>query len=145
MQSEPNETSQYISLPKSSQRNSQNIQHGSHESDEHLPYQLDVGQERAKPQRTISSTSSSTASFTSYNDARERPLRRLSPPPRQKSRSPVDRIIKHEKDVSYIPNKRAESRTFTVVQGGKNLGSAQVAIDDFPNGSYTAYASCDSG
>ena len=51
------------------------------------------------------------------------------------------RIIEHEKDFSYLPNKRIESRTFTVVQRGRNLGSAQVAIEDFPNGSHTTLSS----
>ena len=69
-------------------------------------------------------------------------MRRLSPPPRQKSKSPVDRIVEHEKDLSYIPKRRVESRTFTIVQRAKHLGSPRVAIDDFPNGSYTTFAPC---
>lgn len=141
MQPEPNETSQKISLLKSSQEDTQDSQHGLHGSDEHLSCQLYAGQGRAKPWRSASDTSSSASSAGSPDNARERPLRRLSPPPKQKSRSPVDRIIEHEKDLSYLPNKRIESRTFTVVQRGKNLGSNQVAIEDFPNGSHTTFAS----
>ena len=143
MQPEPNETSQTNSLPKSSQSTNQDSQYGFHEPDEHISRQRHAGQGRAKPQRSASNTSSSASSTTrSSNDARERPLRRLSPPPRQKSRSPVDRIVEHEKDLSYIANRRVESRTFTIVQRGKHLGSPRVAIDDFPNGSYTTFAPC---
>ena len=141
MQPEPNENSQNNSLPKSSPSTTQDSQHGYHEPDEHLSRQRYAGEGREHPQRSASNTSSSTLSTTrSSNDARERPLRRLSPPPRQKSRSPVDRIVEHEKDLSYIPNRRIESRTFTIVQRGKHLGSPRVAIDDFPNGSYTTFA-----
>ena len=141
MQPEPNETPQKISLSRSSQENSQETQHGCHESDEHLSRQLHAGQGRAKSPRSGSNTSSSASSAGSSNDARERPLRRLSPHLRQKSRSPVDRIIEHEKDLSYLPNKKIESRTFTVIQRGKNLSFAQVTIEDFPNGSHTTFTS----
>lgn len=140
MQPEPNETSQNISLPQSSQENTRDSQHGFHESDVHPSPQLRAGEGRAKPRRPASNTSPSASSAGSSDDARERPLRRLSPPSRQKSRSPVDRIIEHEKDLTYLPKKRAEERTFTVVQRGKNLSSAQVAIGDFPNGPHSTFA-----
>lgn len=133
MQPEPNETFQNISLPQSSQENTRDSQHGFHDSDVHPSPQLPAGEGRAKPRRSASNTSPSASSAGSSDDARERPLRRLSPPSRQKSGSPVDRIIEHEKDLTYLPKKRAEERTFTIVQRGKNLGSAQVAIGDFPN------------
>lgn len=139
MQPEPNETPQKISLSRSSQENTQDTQHGCHESDKHLSRQLHAGQGRANPPRSGSNTSSSASSAETSNDARERPLRRLSPHLRQKSRSPVDRIIEHEKDLSYLPNKKIESRTFTVIQRFKNLSSPQVAIEDFPNGSHTPF------
>ena len=141
MQPESNETPQTLSLPKSSQESTEDTQHGFYESDEHLPRQLHAGQGRAKPRRSASSTSSSALSTGSFNDARERSVRRLSPSQRQKSRSPVDRIIEHEKNLSYLPNKRIESRTFTVIQRGNSPGSAQVAIENFPNGSHTTFAS----
>lgn len=141
MQPEPNETSQKISLPQSSQENTRDSQHGFHDSDEHLSRQLHAGEGRAKPRHSASSTSSSASSAGSSDDARERPLRRLSPPSRQKSRSPVDRIIEHEKDLTYLSKKRIGGRTFTVIQSGKNLGSAQVAIGDFPNGPHSTSAS----
>lgn len=133
MQPVPNETSQKSSLPQNSQENTQDSQYGFHDSDQHLSRQLYAGEGRAKTRRSASNTSSSASSAGSSGDARERPLRRLSPLSRQKSGSPVDRIIEHEKDLTYLPKKRVEGRTFTVVQRGKNLGSAQVAIGDFPN------------
>ena len=143
MQPKPNESSQNTSLPESPQRTTQDSQHGLHESDEHLSSQRYAGPGKEKLRRSASKRSSSASSTRSCNDARERPLRRLSPPPRQKSRSPVDRIIEHENNLSYTRNKRAESRAFTVVQRGKYLGSTQVAIDDFPNGLYATFTSCD--
>ncbi len=141
MQSEPNESPQKYSLPKSSQENTQDSQYGFPESDEPLPSQLHAGQGRTKMRRSASNTSSSASSTGSRNDTRERPLRRLSPPSRHKSGSPVERIIEHEKDLTYLPNKRVERRTFTVVQRGKSLGSAQVAIADFPNGLHSTSSS----
>ena len=137
MQPEPNETQQIISSPKSSLENTQDSQHGFHESDEDLSRQLHADQGRAEARRSASNTSSSASAGSS--NARERPLRRLSPTTRQNSGSPVDRIIEHEKDLSYLPNKRIERRTFLVVQRGKNLGSTQAAIENFPNGSHTTF------
>lgn len=141
MQPEPNEISQKNSLPQNSQENTEDSQHGIHDSDEQPSRQLHAGEGRAKPRRCASNTSSSASSAGSSDDARERPLRRLSPPSRQKSGSPVDRIIEHEKDLTYLPRKRSERRIFTVVQKGKYLGSSRVAIVDFPNGSYSNVAS----
>lgn len=141
MQPESNNNSQNISLPQSSQENTQDSQYGFYDSDEHLPRQLHAGEGWANPRRSASNTSSSASSAGSSAGARERPLQRLSPPLRQKSRSPVDRIIEHEKDRTYLPKKRIEGRTFTVVQKGKNLGSAQVAIGDFPNGPHSPFTS----
>ncbi len=141
MQPGPNVTSQKTSLPKISQQDTEDSQHGFHESDEHLPRQLHSGQGGPKPRRSASNASSSVSSAGSSNDARERPLRRLSPPSRQKSGSPVDRIIEHEKDLTYLPSKRNETRTFTIVQRGKNLGSAQMAIGEFPNGPHSTLPS----
>ena len=138
MQPEPNETQQKISSPKSSQENIQDSQYGFHESDEDLSRQLHADQGRAEARRSASNTSSS-ASSAGRSNARERPLRRLSPTPRKNSGSPVDRIIEHEKDLSYLPNKRIERRTFLVVQRGKNLGSTQAAIENFPNGSHITF------
>lgn len=140
MQPVPNETSQKSSLPQNSQENTQDSQYGFHDSDQHLSRQLYAGEGRAKTRRSASNTSSSASSVGSSGDARERPLRRLSPLSRQKNGSPVDRIIEHEKDLTYLPKKRVEGRTFTVVQRVKNLGSAQVAIGDFPNGPYSTPA-----
>lgn len=133
MQSESDEISQKNSLPQSSQENTEDSQHGFHDSDELLSRPLPAGEGRAKPRRSPSNTSSPASPAGSSDDARERSLRRLSPPSRQKSGSPVDRIIEHEKDLTYLLKKRSEGRTFTVVQRGKNLGSSQVAIGDFPN------------
>ena len=141
MQPEPNETSQKNSLPQSSLENSEDSQYGFQDSVEHLSRQLHAGEGRAKPRRSASNTSSSAFPAGSSDDARERPLRRLSPPLRQKSGSPVDRIIEHEKDSIYLPKKRSEGRPFTVVQRSKNLGSSQVAIGDFPNGLHSIFAS----
>ena len=141
MQSEPNETSQKNSLPQSPRENTTDSQHGFHDSDEHLSRQLHAGEGRAKSWRSASNTSPSASSVESSDDARERPLRRLSPPSRHKSGSPVDRIVEHEKDLTYLPKKRSEGRTFTVVQRGKNFGSFQVAIEDFPNGSHFTFDS----
>lgn len=141
MQPEPNEASQNISLPQSSQENAHDSQHGFHKSDEHVSSLLHAGQGETKPRRSASNTSSSASSAASSDDARERSLRRLSRPSRQKSGSPVDRIIEHEKDLTYLPKKRIEGRTFTVVQRGKTLGSAQVVIGDFPNGSHSTCSS----
>ena len=132
MHPEPGEASQKFSSPQSSQENTQDSQYGSHNSDEQLSRQLHAGQGEAKPRRSASITSSSASSAASSDDPRERSLRRLSRPSRQKSESPVDRIIEHEKHLTYVPKKRIEGRTFTVVQRGKILSSA---IEDFPNGS----------
>lgn len=134
MQPEPIESSHPVSLPQNLQENAQDSQHGFHDSHEHLPCQPRAGEGTAKPRRSASNTSSSASSASSFDNARERPLRRLSPPSRQKSGSPVDRIVEHEKDLRYLPKKKIEGRTFTVVQRGQSLGSAQVAIGDFPNG-----------
>lgn len=141
MQPGPNEIFQTTLLPRSSQENTKDTQHGLHDSGESLSRQLHAGEGRAKPRRSASNTSSSACSAGSSNDARERPLRRLSPPSRQKSGSPVDRIIEHEKDLAYLPKKRIARRTFTVIQRDKNLGSAQVAIGDFPNGPHSTFTS----
>ena len=145
MQPEPNESSQKFLSPKSSQENTQDSQHGFHESDEHLSPQPHAGSRRATPRRSASNTSSSASSAGSSIDAQERPLRRLSPPSRQKSGSPVDRIIEHEKDLTYLPNRRVEKRTFTVVQRAQNHGSAQLTIGDFPNGLHSFLLHCDNG
>ena len=136
MQPAPNVTSQRPSLPQPSQENTQDSEHGFDDSDEHLPRQLHGGERERKPWRSASNPSSSEAPAGSSDHARERPLRRLSPPLRQKSGSPVDRIIEHEKDLTYLPKKRSAERTFTVVQG-KNLGSSRIAIGSFPNGSHS--------
>ena len=141
MQTESNSIPQKTSLLKNSHNNTQDSQHGFYEPDEHFPRQLHAAQGRAQPRRSASSTSSSASSTRSSNGARERPLRRLSPSSRQESGSPVDRIIQHEKDLTYLPNKRTETRPFTVIQRVKNLGSARLAIEDFPNGSHSTFAS----
>ena len=141
MQPELNEDSQRSLLPQSSQENTEDSQHGFHDSNEHLSRQLHAGEGKAKPRRSASGTTLSASSAGSSDDGREGPLRRLSPPSTQKSGSPVDRIIKHEKDSTYLPKKRVEGRAFTVVQSGSSLGSAQTAIGDFPNGLHSTLAS----
>ena len=141
MQPESNDNSHNISLPQSSQENTQDSQYGFHDSDENFSRQLHAGEGWAKARRSASNTSLSASSAGSSAGARERPLQRLSPPSRQKSGSPVDRIIEHEKDRAYLPKKSFEGRTFTVVQRGKNLGSAQVTIGDFPNGPHSTFTS----
>lgn len=140
MQPVPKGISQKTPLPQNSQETTQDSEYGFHDSDGHLPHQLDAGEGRAQPRRSTSNTSSSASSAGSASDARERPLRRLSPLSRQKSGSPVDRIIEHKKDLTYLSKKRVEARTFTVVQRGKNLDGAQVGIGDFPNGPPPTYA-----
>ena len=139
MQSEPNENSQKPSSPQSSQYNAQDRQHGFNESDEHSSHQHHAGPGRAVSRRSASNSSLSASSAASSDDARENSLRGLNPPSRQKSGSPVDRIIEHEKDLTYLPNRRLERRTFTVVQRGRNTASAQVVIGDFPNGSKSTF------
>lgn len=134
MQPETSQNTQNFSLPQSSQEDTPNSQYGFHDSDERLSCQLHAEEGRPKPRQSTGSTSSPALSARSSDEARERPLRRLSPPPRQKSGSPVDRIIEHEKDLKHLPKQKIEERTFTVIQKGKNLDSAQVAIGDFPNG-----------
>lgn len=141
MQPEYNDNSQNISLPQSSQANTQDSQYGFQDSDENLSRQLHAGERWTNPRRSASNTSLSASSAGSSAGARERPLQRLSPPSRQKSGSPVDRIIEHEEDRAYLPKKRIEGRTFTVVQRGKNLSSAQVIIGDFPNGPHSTFTS----
>lgn len=140
MQPEPNVTYKKSSLPQSSQENTRDSQHGFPNSGEDLSHQLHAGQGRAQSWHSASITSSSAPS-PGNSGPRERPLRRLSPPSKQKSRSPVDRIIEHEKDLTKLSKKRNEGRTFTVVQRGKMLGSAQLAIGDFPNGPHSTPAS----
>ena len=140
MQPEPNLNYKKTSLPQSSQENTRDSQHGFPNSGEDLSHQLHAGQGRAQSWHSASSTSSSASSPGNSSHTRERPLRRLSPPSK-KSRSPVDRIIEHEKDLTYVSKKRNEARTFTVVQRGKMLCSAQLAIGDFPNGPHSTPAS----
>ena len=141
MQSESNDNSQNNSLLQSSQENTQDSHHGFHDSDEPLSRQLYAGEGWARSRRSASNSSSSASSAGSSAGARERPLQRLSPPLRQKSGSPVDRIIEHEKDRAYLPKKKIEGRTFTVVQRGNKLGSVQVAIGDIPNGLHSTFTS----
>ena len=141
MQPELNEDFQRRLLPQSSQVTNQDSQHGFHDSDERLTRQLHAGEWKAKPRRSASGTTLSASSAGSSDDGREGPLRRLSPPSRQKSGSPVDRIIEYENHSTYLPKKRVEGRAFTVAQRGSSLGSAQTTIGDFPNGLHSPLAS----
>ena len=141
MQPELNEDFQRRLLPQSSQVTDQDSQHGFHDSDERLSRQLHAGEGKAKPRRSASGTTLSASSAGSSDDGGGRPLRRLSPPSRQKSGSPVDRIIEYENYSTYLPKKRVERRAFTVVQRGSSLGSAQTTIGDFPNGLHSILAS----
>ena len=134
MQPELNEDSQRNLLPQSSQVNNQDSQHGFHDSNERLPRQLHVGEGKAKPPRSASGTTLSACSAGSSDNGGEGPLRRLSPPSRQESVSPVDRIIEYENYSTYQPKKRVEGCAFTVGQRGSSLGSTQTKIADFPNG-----------
>lgn len=141
MQPELNEDSQRSLLPQSSQENNRDSQHGFQDSNERLSRQLHAGEEKAKPRRSASGTTLSASSAGSPDEGREGPLRRVSPPLRQESGSPVDRIIEHENYSSYLPKKRVERRAFTTVQRGSSLGSAQTTIGDFPNGLHSTLAS----
>ena len=141
MQPELNEDIQRSLLPQSSQVNNQDSQHGFHDSNERFSRQLHAGGGKVKPPRSASATTLSASSTGSSDDGREGPLRRLSPPSRQKSGSSVDRIIEFENYSTYQPKKKIEERAFTVVQRGSSLGSAQTKIGDFPNGLYSTLAS----
>ena len=141
MQPELNEDSQRIVLPQSSQENTQDSQHGFQDSNRGLSRQLHAAEGKAKPRRSATGTTLSASSAASSDDGREGPLRRLSPPSRQKSGSPVDRIIEHENYSTYLPKKRVEGRAFTAVQRGSSLGSAQTTIGGFPNGLHSTLAS----
>lgn len=133
MQSEANGIPPNFSLTQSIQDQNQSRQHGLHEHDL-PPRQLRTEEGRSNPRRTAGSQRSSATSAAGSDDAGERPLRRLSPPSKHKSASPVDRISDHERASAYLPRKRKEGRVFTVVQRKKNASSGQVDLVDFPNG-----------
>ena len=68
------------------------------------------------------------------DDALGGSLRRLSPPSRPQTRSPVDKIVEHEKALPKLPKRKKEGPSFTVVRGGREPASDRIAFVDFPNG-----------
>ena len=133
MQSEPTNTPQNTLSVESSQINNQPSHHGLDSSHELSSRPLHPG---AVGRRTSCFTEQADAAslpVASHGETFERPMRRLnSSSPR--TPSPVDRIIEHENAREYSPKRRHEVPGFTVIKGGKRLGSGQVALSDFPNG-----------
>lgn len=137
MQSEPNEILQKTSLTSSTQDNHQDSQHGFDQSTQRLPVQPLAEERRPEPGRSPSDSGSSTSSGGDFDEALEYPLRRLSPPSRPHTRSPVDRVAEHEKASTKAPKRRTEGPAFTVIQRGKKPIYDRIAIADFPNGSFS--------
>ena len=134
MQPEPNEIPQKTSLTRSTQDNYQDSQHGFDQSTQRLPVPPLAEERRPKPKLFASDSASSASSGSEFDEALEYPLRRLSPPSRPHTRSPVNRVAEYEKASTKSPKRRTEGPGFTVVAKGKKSTYDRVAITDFPNG-----------
>ena len=137
MQPEPNEILQKTSLTSSTQDYHQDSQYGFDQSTQRLPVQPLAEERRPESGRSPSDSASSTSSGGDFDEALEYPLRRLSPPSRPHTRSPVDRVAEHEKASTKAPKRRTEGPAFTVIQRGKKPIYDRIAIADFPNGSFS--------
>ena len=142
MQPEPNEILQKTSLTSSTQDNHPDSQHGFDQPTQRLPVQPLDKDKRPEPRRSPSDSASSRSSGGDFDEALEYPLRRLNPPSRPHTRSPVDRVAEHEKASIKSSKTRIEGPAFTVVQGGKKPIFDHIAIADFPNGSLLNTTSC---
>lgn len=142
MQPEPNEIPQKTSLTSSTQDNHQDSQHGFDQPAQRLPVQPLAEEGRPEPKLFASDNASSTSSGSEFDEALEYPLRRLSPPSRPHTRSPVNRVAEYEKASTKSPKRRTEGPTFTVVPKGKKSNYDRVAITDFPNGPLPNTMSC---
>ena len=134
MQPEPNEITQKILLTQNTQDSHHPSHHGIDHYDEQPSSRPRTGEGSPDPRRSASDIESSASSDRGSDDASGSLLRRLSPPSSPRTRSPVDRIAKYEKALTYVLKKRTEVPGFTVVQREKKASSSQTAITDFPNG-----------
>ncbi len=135
MQPELNEYSQEIPLTQNTQDSHQDSQYGFDAPDlQSSPRPCTEGAGRRFLRRSASNAGLLSSSGGS-DEGSERPLRRLSPPSRPHTRSPVDRIAEHERALPYMQKKKNQGPSFTVIQGGKKSGTCQFGIADFPNGS----------
>ena len=133
MQPEPNELSQKDSSIQNTQEISPASQYGLNNSvHEPLPQPRARGG-KDNPRRSTSTRASSASSRGSYENL-EGSLGRLSSGSRPHTRSPVSRIEEHEKALTNLSKRKNEGPTFTVVQKGRNLGTDQPGLADFPNG-----------
>lgn len=148
MQPEPNEILQKTTLISTTQDNHRDSQHGFDQSTQRLPVQPLAEERRPEPRRFATDSASSTSSGSDFDEALEYPLRRLSPPSRPHTRSPVERVEEHEKASTKSPKRRNEGPAFTVVPKDKKSTYDRIAIADFPNGpllnttSYTVANCC---
>ena len=142
MQPEPNEIPQKTSLTSTTQDNLQDSQHGFDQSMQRLPVQPLAEERRPEPRRLASDSASSTSSGSDFDEALEYPLRRLSPPSRPHTRSPVNRVEEYEKASTKLSKRRHEGPAFTVVPKGKKSTYDRIAIADFPNGPLLNITSC---
>ena len=133
MQPEPNEIPQKTSLTSTTQDNHSDSQHGFDQPTQRQPVQPLAEERRSKP-KLFASDSASSTSGSDVEEALEYPLRRLSPPSRPHTRSPVNRVAEYEKASTKLPKRRTEGPAFTVVPKGKKSTYDRVAITHFPNG-----------
>ena len=134
MQSEPNEINHNVLLTQNTQASHPYSHHGLDRYDEQRSSGPRAGEGRPISRCSTSDTASSVSSSGGSDGALGRPSRRLSPPSRPQTRSPIDRIAEHEKGLIYGPKKRNQAPGFTVVQRGKKPSSRQSVLTGFPNG-----------
>ena len=133
MQSEPTNTSQNTLSTELTQVTYQAIHHGLDYSRERPSRPLRPGEGGRETSTSAKHAGATSPPVASDGNASESAVRRLnSTSPR--TPSPVDRIIEHERAVSYSPKRRNEGPRFTVVKGGKKSSNGQVALAEFPNG-----------
>lgn len=135
MQPEPTRLTQKSSSSNSSPDPNQPNHHGRHEHDQHALGDLlsgeSGGEDHSSAHRPATTAARPAVRGSPVSEPSATRLNSVSPP---HSRSPVSRISEHEKASSYLPRKKHNGPSFTVVQRRRIPGPGNCTITDFPNG-----------